>query len=266
MSTEPPTGAPTGTPAGAGAGPVPTDLLDNLVLTSFTVIALLSRTAAEHDMSLTQLRMLAILRDRTPAMADLAGFLGLERSSVSGLIDRAARPGRAGSQPRRRPLSPGQPDRGRPPPGRSGHRRGGRPGRPADRGAQPGRTGAPDTAPGQDAGMNTIEAGVLLVGYLDDGAPDGWPVVLSHGFPYDVHAYDEVVPWLTGQGARVIRWYQRGFGPTRFRRPGTMRSGQQAALGSDLMSLLGTLGLESPIVAGYDWGGLASCVAAALWP
>src|SRR5579875_2928591 len=93
MSTEPPTGAPTGTPAGAGAGPVPTDLLDNLVLTSFTVIALLSRTAAEHDMSLTQLRMLAILRDRTPAMAELAAFLGLERSSVSGLIDRAARRG-----------------------------------------------------------------------------------------------------------------------------------------------------------------------------
>jgi DNA-binding MarR family transcriptional regulator len=77
----------------AGAGTIPTGLLDNLVLTSFTVIALLSRTAAEHDMSLTQLRMLAILRDRTPAMADLAGFLGLERSSVSGLIDRAARRG-----------------------------------------------------------------------------------------------------------------------------------------------------------------------------
>ena len=114
--------------------------------------------------------------------------------------------------------------------------------------------------------MNTIEAGVLAVGYLDDGPADGWPVVLSHGFPYDVHAYDQVVPILAGRGARVIRWYQRGFGPTRFRRPGTMRSGQQAALGSDLSSLLGTLGLESPIVAGYDWGGLASCVVAALWP
>jgi len=76
-----------------GTAAVPAELLDNLVMTSFTVIALLSRTAAEHDMSLTQLRMLAILRDRTPAMADLAGFLGLERSSVSGLIDRAARRG-----------------------------------------------------------------------------------------------------------------------------------------------------------------------------
>jgi DNA-binding MarR family transcriptional regulator len=79
--------------ADAGPEPVPVDLLDSLVLTSFTVIALLSRIAAEHDLSLTQLRMMAILRDRTPAMADLAAFLGLERSSVSGLIDRAARRG-----------------------------------------------------------------------------------------------------------------------------------------------------------------------------
>src|ERR1700761_5632323 len=73
----------------AGHEQLPGDLLDNLALTSFTVIALLSRIAAEHDLSLTQFRMMAILRDRTPAMAELAGFLGLERSSVSGLIDRA---------------------------------------------------------------------------------------------------------------------------------------------------------------------------------
>jgi DNA-binding MarR family transcriptional regulator len=77
----------------AGSEPVPVELLDSLVLTSFTVTALLSRIAAEHDMSLTQLRMMAILRDRSPAMADLAAFLGLERSSVSGLIDRAVRRG-----------------------------------------------------------------------------------------------------------------------------------------------------------------------------
>jgi DNA-binding MarR family transcriptional regulator len=80
-------------PVAVDPEPVPADLLDNLVLTSFTVIALLSRTAAEHELSLTQLRMMAILRDRTPTMADLADFLGLERSSVSGLIDRAGRRG-----------------------------------------------------------------------------------------------------------------------------------------------------------------------------
>lgn len=114
--------------------------------------------------------------------------------------------------------------------------------------------------------MNAIAAGVLEIAYLDDGPPGGWPVVLSHGFPYDVHAYDEVVPLLTDRGARVIRWYQRGFGPTRFRSAGTMRSGQQAALGSDLVSLADALGLKGPVLAGYDWGGLASCVATALWP
>jgi DNA-binding MarR family transcriptional regulator len=81
-------------PAPVPAGePVPPDLQDNLARSSFTVIALLSRAAAEHDVSLTQMRMMAILRDRTPTMADLADFLGLERSSVSGLIDRAARRG-----------------------------------------------------------------------------------------------------------------------------------------------------------------------------
>ena len=117
-----------------------------------------------------------------------------------------------------------------------------------------------------NAGVKTIGAGVLDVGYLDDGVPDGWAVVLSHGFPYDVHAYDAVVPLLAGRGARVIRPYQRGFGPTRFRSASVMRSGQQAALGSDLMALVTALSLEPVILAGYDWGGLASCVATALWP
>ena len=79
--------------APADSGLVPAELLDNLAMTSFTVIALISRVAGEHDMSLTQFRMVAILRDRAPTMAELADFLGLERSSVSGLIDRAARRG-----------------------------------------------------------------------------------------------------------------------------------------------------------------------------
>jgi pimeloyl-ACP methyl ester carboxylesterase len=114
--------------------------------------------------------------------------------------------------------------------------------------------------------VKTIDAGVLAVSYLEDGPPDGWPVVLSHGFPFDVHAYDEVVPLLTLRGARVIRPYLRGYGPTRFLSADTQRSGQQAALGFDLVALLGALRLVAPILAGYDWGGLASCVATALWP
>jgi pimeloyl-ACP methyl ester carboxylesterase len=111
-----------------------------------------------------------------------------------------------------------------------------------------------------------VHAGVLATAYVEDGPVDGWPVVLVHGFPYDVHAYDEVVPHLTARGARVVRPYLRGHGPTRVLSASTPRSGQQAALGSDLLALLDALDLEAPIVAGYDWGGLSSCVAAVLWP
>jgi pimeloyl-ACP methyl ester carboxylesterase len=111
-----------------------------------------------------------------------------------------------------------------------------------------------------------VNAGVLAVAYEEDGPGDGWPVVLVHGFPYDVHAFDAVVPVLVAEGARVIRPYQRGFGPTRFLGPETARLGQQAALGTDLIALVEALDLLEPIVAGYDWGGLASCVASALWP
>jgi pimeloyl-ACP methyl ester carboxylesterase len=114
--------------------------------------------------------------------------------------------------------------------------------------------------------VRTVDAGVLTTAYRDDGPVDGWPVVLSHGFPFDVHAYDEVVPALVARGARVIRPYLRGFGPTRFRSGDTLRSGQQAALGSDLVALLDALHLPTAVLAGYDWGGLASCVATALWP
>jgi pimeloyl-ACP methyl ester carboxylesterase len=114
--------------------------------------------------------------------------------------------------------------------------------------------------------VQTVNAGVLALSYLEDGPADGWPVILAHGFPFDTRAYDEVVPPLTARGARVIRPWLRGFGPTRFRSVATQRSGQQAALGSDLVGLLDAVGLETAILAGYDWGGLSSCVAAALWP
>jgi pimeloyl-ACP methyl ester carboxylesterase len=114
--------------------------------------------------------------------------------------------------------------------------------------------------------ITNVDAGVLSIACKEDGPSDGWPVVLAHGFPYDVHAYDAVAPILAAEGARVIRPYQRGFGPTRFLSAETPRLGQQAALGSDLIALVDALDLRNPIVAGYDWGGLASCVASALWP
>jgi pimeloyl-ACP methyl ester carboxylesterase len=111
-----------------------------------------------------------------------------------------------------------------------------------------------------------IDAGVLNVGYTELGPVSGWPVILLHGFPYDIHAYDEVAPQLAAEGARVIVPYLRGYGPTRFLSPATPRSGQQAALGADLLALLDALEIRSPVLAGYDWGGRAACVVAALWP
>jgi pimeloyl-ACP methyl ester carboxylesterase len=91
-------------------------------------------------------------------------------------------------------------------------------------------------------------------------------VVLLHGFPYDVRAFDGVVDLLAAQGLRVVVPYLRGFGLTRFRDAHTVRSGQQGALGQDLIDLLDALNIQRSLVAGYDWGGRAACVAAALFP
>ena len=111
-----------------------------------------------------------------------------------------------------------------------------------------------------------VHAGDLNVAYLDSGNASGPPVVLLHGFPYDVQAYVEVAPRLAAAGARVIVPWLRGFGPTSFLDAATPRSGQQAALAHDLLALLDALHIERAIVAGYDWGGRAACIAAALWP
>jgi pimeloyl-ACP methyl ester carboxylesterase len=115
-------------------------------------------------------------------------------------------------------------------------------------------------------GLKTVQTRVLEIAFLEEGPANGWPVVLAHGFPYDVHAFDEVVPRLAQAGARVIMPYLRGFGPTRFLSKETMRSGQQAALGHDLVDLLDALRVEHAVLAGYDWGGCGSCVASAIWP
>jgi pimeloyl-ACP methyl ester carboxylesterase len=111
-----------------------------------------------------------------------------------------------------------------------------------------------------------IEAGALSVAFEEHGAAGGRPVVLLHGFPYDVHAYDEVAPALAAEGRRVLVPYLRGYGPTRFLSARTPRSGQQAALGADLLAFMDALGIGQAVVAGYDWGGRAACIVAALWP
>ncbi|WP_328455451.1 alpha/beta fold hydrolase [Amycolatopsis sp. NBC_00438] len=107
---------------------------------------------------------------------------------------------------------------------------------------------------------------LLDVAYDQSGEPDGTPVVLLHGFPYDVRAYDDVAGSLADAGAWVLVPYLRGFGGTRFLAADTLRSGQQAALAQDLLDFLDALDIDRAVVAGYDWGGRAACIAAALWP
>jgi len=98
------------------------------------------------------------------------------------------------------------------------------------------------------------------------GPPDGVPVILLHGWPYDPRTYDAMVPPLSAAGCRTVVPYLRGFGPTRFLSPQTPRSGQQAALGHDLIELMNALSLNRAALVGYDWGGRAACIVAALWP
>ncbi|MEX3942570.1 alpha/beta fold hydrolase [Paraburkholderia sp. BR10937] len=114
--------------------------------------------------------------------------------------------------------------------------------------------------------LDHIETELLDIAYDEQGDANGWPVVLLHGFPYDIRAYDEVTPRLVSDGARVIVPYLRGYGPTRFLSPTTLRSGQQAALGADLLALLDALAIDRAILGGYDWGGRAACIVAALYP
>jgi pimeloyl-ACP methyl ester carboxylesterase len=114
--------------------------------------------------------------------------------------------------------------------------------------------------------LRHVDAGVLSIAYYETGPEDGPAVMLLHGFPYDVHSYVDVAPILAGEGCRVIVPYLRGYGPTRFRDRATPRSGEQAAIGADLMALMDALSVRRAVFAGYDWGGRAACVGAALWP
>jgi pimeloyl-ACP methyl ester carboxylesterase len=114
--------------------------------------------------------------------------------------------------------------------------------------------------------LRQIEAGVLDIAYYEAGPTDGPVVMLMHGFPYDIHSYVDVAAMLAARGCRVIVPYLRGYGPTRFRDSATPRSGEQAAIGADMMALMDALQIRRAVFAGYDWGGRAACVGAALWP
>lgn len=114
--------------------------------------------------------------------------------------------------------------------------------------------------------LRNIRAGVLDVAYLESGPADGPPVFLMHGFPYDIQSYEQVAPMVAAAGCRVVVPYLRGYGPTRFLDAQTPRSGEQAALGADLLALMDALKIPRAVLAGYDWGGRACCVVAGLWP
>jgi pimeloyl-ACP methyl ester carboxylesterase len=114
--------------------------------------------------------------------------------------------------------------------------------------------------------MKTVRTPVLEIAYLESGPADGPVVILLHGWPSDVHDYDEVAPPLAKAGFRVLVPWLRGYGPTRFLDPATPRSGQQAALGADVRDFMDALSIRSATLVGYDWGGRAACVVAALWP
>jgi len=112
----------------------------------------------------------------------------------------------------------------------------------------------------------SVRTPVLDIAYETSGPAEGKPVILLHGFPYDPHAYDEVAPALAEQGCHVLVPYLRGYGPTTFLSETTPRSGQQAALGKDLLDFMDALRLQTATLVGYDWGGRAACIVATLWP
>lgn len=114
--------------------------------------------------------------------------------------------------------------------------------------------------------MKSIDTPVLNIGYEESGNAQGFPIILLHGFPDDAHAWDEVAPPLAKAGYRVLVPYLRGYGPTRFRDTSTPRMAEQAAIGQDLIDFADALQLPRFAVAGYDWGGRAAGIAAALHP
>jgi len=116
------------------------------------------------------------------------------------------------------------------------------------------------------ASLKSVSTEQLAIAYYDFGDPSGWPCVLNHGFPYDVHCYTECINPLVEAGAYVVVPYLRGYGATRFLDDNTIRSGEQSVLAQDLINLMDALSVEKALLAGYDWGGRAACIVAALWP
>jgi pimeloyl-ACP methyl ester carboxylesterase len=138
--------------------------------------------------------------------------------------------------------------------------------------AQAGKT-KPTQLPAIKPGTNTAfaalrqtDAGLLNVGYAEAGPADGYPVILLHGWPYDIHSYADVAPLLASAGYRVVVPYLRGYGTTRFLSSETSRNGQQSVLAVDVIALMDALQIEKAIIGGFDWGARTADIVAALWP
>jgi pimeloyl-ACP methyl ester carboxylesterase len=122
------------------------------------------------------------------------------------------------------------------------------------------------TANATFARMKQVRAGVLEIAYAEDGPKAGPPVVLLHGWPYDIHSYVDVAPQLAARGYRVLVPHLRGYGTTRFLSPDTMRNAQPAALAEDIVAFMDALDIKQALVGGFDWGGRSAGIVAALWP
>ncbi|HJW45736.1 MAG TPA: alpha/beta hydrolase [Lysobacter sp.] len=116
------------------------------------------------------------------------------------------------------------------------------------------------------ANLRQVRAGVLDIGYAEEGPEDGAPVVLLHGWPYDIHSYVDVAPQLAARGSRVLVPHLRGYGTTQFLSPDTPRNAQPAALAQDVVAFMDALDIKKAVLGGFDWGARSAAIVAALWP
>lgn len=124
----------------------------------------------------------------------------------------------------------------------------------------------PETSNGSFGPLKQIDAGALNAGYVEQGPADGAPVILLHGWPYDIHSFVDVAPLLASAGLRVIVPYLRGYGTTRLLSPDALRNGQPSALAVDTVDLMDALKIDRAVLAGFDWGARTANIVGALWP
>ena len=125
---------------------------------------------------------------------------------------------------------------------------------------------APPGSRASFASLKQVDAGALNVGYAEEGPADGAPVILLHGWPYDIHSYVDVAPLLAARGYRVLVPYLRGYGSTEFLSADTVRNGQQAALAQDIVAFMDALNIQRAALGGFDWGARTADILAAVWP